>query len=180
MLQVTSQHPLDAIEPVLRRAAHRNDASVLATHHVGQILNQATRPGDAIVFAICHPELYAGLLGAEVRMAAFLPCRIAAYETAGRVGLEAVSPLEFCRLLNRPDLAPLAAPLETLLLRIMQEAALPVTSSAHAASGARRTGALGATEDQMNVRGSLPQRIDCRGTKVEDLGGTGEHDAKGG
>jgi hypothetical protein len=32
----------------------------------------------------------------------------------------------------------------------------------------------------MNVRGSIPQRIDCHGTKLEDLAGTGEHDSKGG
>jgi hypothetical protein len=32
----------------------------------------------------------------------------------------------------------------------------------------------------VNARASIPQRIDCRGTKVEELGGTGEHDAQGG
>lgn len=38
----------------------------------------------------------------------------------------------------------------------------------------------GATEDQVNMRGSIPQRIDRRGTKVEDLAGTGQHDSQGG
>ncbi len=32
----------------------------------------------------------------------------------------------------------------------------------------------------MNARGSIPQRIDRKGSKVEDLAGTGEHDAAGG
>jgi hypothetical protein len=36
------------------------------------------------------------------------------------------------------------------------------------------------TEDLVNMRAALPQRIDCRGTKIEELAGTGAHDAAGG
>jgi glycerol dehydrogenase len=38
----------------------------------------------------------------------------------------------------------------------------------------------GATEEQMNARGTVPQRIDKLGSKVEDLAGTGQQDAPGG
>ncbi len=38
----------------------------------------------------------------------------------------------------------------------------------------------GATESQMSERDQVPQRIDRHGTKVEDLVGTGKHDAPGG
>jgi hypothetical protein len=177
MLQVTSDHPLGSIEPAIRRAAHHHEASVLMVSHVGQ--HVVAGSDDAIVFGICSAELYGALLGADIRMAAFLPCRIAAYSQQGRVTLASLSPLEFCRLLHRPDLAPLATPLEDLLLRIMKEAAQPSAEAAQAAAGAHR-GGLGATEEQMNVRGSIPQRIDCRGTKVEELAGTGDHDSQGG
>jgi isocitrate/isopropylmalate dehydrogenase len=37
-----------------------------------------------------------------------------------------------------------------------------------------------ATEDQINMRAALPQRIDSHGTKVEELAGTGVHDSSGG
>lgn len=179
MLQVMSDHKLEAMEAVLRRAAHRNEASVLTIIPIGQLLRESMASEDAVVFSICHPEFYAALLAADIRMAAFLPCRIAAYSQAGRVVLATVSPLEFCRILSRPDLAPLAGPLEALLRRVLDEAALPVAASAHAAAGSHR-GGLGATEEQMNLRGSIPQRIDCHGTKVEDMAGTGEHDSHGG
>lgn len=177
MLEVASPHPLDAIDAVLRRAAHHHDASILAIAPVGQLVHDST--ADALVFTVCQPELYAALLEADIRMAAFLPCRIAAYFDGGHAILETIPPLEFCRMLNRPDLAPLADPLEALLRRILEEAARPAAAAAHAVSGSHR-GGLGATEDQMNVRGSIPQRIDCHGTKVEDMAGTGEHDAQGG
>ena len=39
---------------------------------------------------------------------------------------------------------------------------------------------IGATEDQMDIRGAIPQRIDRKGTKVEDIAGTGEQDSSGG
>ncbi len=178
MLQVTSECDLGTLESIVRGAAHRKGASVAAITHMGQLLHEAEAAGDAIVFSICQPQLYAALLGAEVRMAAFLPCRIAAYARGKKTYLETLSPLEFCRLLGREDLAPFAHPLEALLSGILDEAAQPA-AAVRAIAGADRAG-LGATEEQMSVRGAIPQRIDCRGTKVEELAGTGEHDAKGG
>lgn len=39
---------------------------------------------------------------------------------------------------------------------------------------------IGATEDQVNMTAQVPQRIDPRGSKVEDMVGVGEHDSQGG
>ena len=39
---------------------------------------------------------------------------------------------------------------------------------------------IGATEEQVDNRDTVPQRIDKKGTKVEDLAGTGDHDSSGG
>jgi hypothetical protein len=44
----------------------------------------------------------------------------------------------------------------------------------------RKLSGIGATEDQMDTRDTIPQRIDRKGTKVEDLAGTGQHDSPGG
>jgi hypothetical protein len=44
----------------------------------------------------------------------------------------------------------------------------------------RSLSGIGATEDQVDMRGTVPQRIDKIGTKIEDLAGTGEHDGSGG
>jgi len=40
--------------------------------------------------------------------------------------------------------------------------------------------AIGATEDQVDMKDTVPQHVNSKGTKVEDLAGTGEHDSKGG
>ena len=39
---------------------------------------------------------------------------------------------------------------------------------------------IGATEEQVDMRDTLGQRIDQVGTKLEDLAGTGQIDASGG
>jgi hypothetical protein len=44
----------------------------------------------------------------------------------------------------------------------------------------RKLSGIGATEEQMDSRGTIPQRIDRKGTKIEDLAGTGQHDSPGG
>jgi hypothetical protein len=44
----------------------------------------------------------------------------------------------------------------------------------------RKLSGIGATEDLMDIRGTIPQRIDNKGTKVEDEAGTGEIDSSGG
>jgi hypothetical protein len=43
-----------------------------------------------------------------------------------------------------------------------------------------RASNLGATEDQVSMEATVPERIDRHGTKVEDLAGTGIPDALGG
>ena len=44
----------------------------------------------------------------------------------------------------------------------------------------RKLSGIGATEDQVDMRDTIPQRIDRLGTKIEDLAGTGVHDDLGG
>ena len=59
----------------------------------------------------------------------------------------------------------------------MEEAAHGLPREARAGGG---LGDRPATEDQVNMRATLPQRIDCHGTKVEELAGTGVLDSPGG
>ena len=180
MLQVNSSKPLNSVEPALIQAAQRHGLNVLSIVHVGQLLQG--RPSgtkkDAVLFTICRPDLSAALLDADLRFANFVPCRICALELNGVVTLEAMTPTEICGLLQRADLEELAAPLESFLRMIMEEASQPAAGG-QAKSAAHGFGP-GATEGMVNARASIPQRIDCRGTKVEELAGTGQHDAQGG
>lgn len=164
MLQQHSTHRLDQVELSLRRAAERHDGSLLATSGVG----------NALAFTLCFSNLYEPMLMADPRFASFLPCRIAAWAKGDGVMLETISPREYCRLLHRPDLERLAESLEGILRRVMEDAARRTSAPA------RPDEERAATEDQVNMRAALPQRLDRHGTKVEELAGTGVHDAQGG
>jgi len=43
-----------------------------------------------------------------------------------------------------------------------------------------RTFTSGATEEQVDMKDTVPQRVNREGTKIEDVAGTGEQDSKGG
>ncbi|MBK5294973.1 MAG: hypothetical protein JJE04_25265 [Acidobacteriia bacterium] len=186
MLQVSSARRLEDIGASLCAATQRHGAAVLAITHLGQLIHPQYHDAthDAIVYTVCQPELYGALLASDVRFAVFLPCRIAAIKQPSGEGmdgviLETLSPKKFCELIHRPDLERLTAPLETLLKDLMGEAAHPerfVIEAGHV-SGASHPGG---TEMQVNYQGALPQRIDCHGTKLEDLAGTGRMDSLGG
>jgi hypothetical protein len=168
ILERVSSLRLSEIESMLRRAARRRRANVSAVEALGA----------AIVFTLLQPDLYSQLLAADVRFSAFLPLRISAFEREGSVTLLAASPVEFARALARPELSFLAANLENLVNEFLDEAMRPMTMTAR--SGGHAESALGATEDQMNMRGTVPQRIDGHGSKVEEMAGTGEQDSPGG
>jgi len=44
----------------------------------------------------------------------------------------------------------------------------------------RKLSGIGATEEQVDMRDTVPQRNDRFGTKIEDLAGTGDGDSPGG
>ena len=180
MIQVESTHKVQEMEAALSRAAQKHGAHLISVTPFGPLLKAEARKAahDAIAFTVCQTDLYGALVAADVRFAAFLPCRIAAVSQGEGAMLETISPRHFCRLLNRPDLERLVAPLETLLRGVLEDAALPSAVPAHRPHN--MDSSLGAREGQVSMRASIPQRIDCHGTKVEDLAGTGQVDAPGG
>jgi hypothetical protein len=173
MLQIRSTVKLDQIEAVLRASADRHNAHVTVVSHLGQPQR------EALVFTFYHPKLHTALLTADIRFAGFLPCRVAAWPEAGGVMLQALTPSEFCGVLGRLDLEDLARPMDAVLRGILEDATQPLTETARARPEVE-TSRWGATEDQVNMRATLPQRIDYRGSKIEDVAGTGAHDTLGG
>lgn len=181
MLQIRSSVKLDDLESVLKAVAHRHNARVTVISQLEEPLQGKAAGGarEALVFTFYHPKLHTALLSADIRFAGFLPCRVAAWPEKGGVMLQALAPSEFCRFLGRTDLEPLAMPLDGILRGILEDAAKPLTAAAQKRTGVEKS-RWGATEDQVNMQATVAQRIDYRGTKIEDEAGTGAHDSSGG
>jgi hypothetical protein len=174
MLQIRSSVKLEDIESVLKAAADGHNAHVTVISHLGR-----PHHAEALVFTFYHPKMHTALLAADIRFAGFLPCRVAAWTEGDGVMLQALAPSEFCHILGRADLEPLATPLDGVLRGILEDAARHPAVAARMRPGVE-TSRWGATEDQVNMQLTLPQRIDYRGTKIEDEAGTGAHDSPGG
>ena len=63
--------------------------------------------------------------------------------------------------------------------KVVVERVSPASTTRAAAPGAQGS-SMGATEEQVDMKDTVGQRIDRKGTKLEDLAGTGEQDSPGG
>ena len=171
MILVRSRHPLSRVSTALHRHAHQQRATV-QTIHIGQ-------EPSPVVFLISHPDLQHRLAAVDKRLLACLPWHVAGFEENGGTVLEALGPLEICGLL---DLPPSGAPddMDRFLRELMNYAGEAPSEIVHDEPHQSEHFGLGATEMQVNLRATVPPRIDKKGTKVEELAGTGKHDAPGG
>jgi len=65
--------------------------------------------------------------------------------------------------------------------KVVVERVNPVaTAATHGAAPGAQGSSMGATEDQVDMKNTVGQRIDKKGTKLEDLAGTGKQDSPGG
>jgi hypothetical protein len=65
--------------------------------------------------------------------------------------------------------------------KVVVERSGPAVASASAGAAARPSASnIGAREDQVDMKNTVGQRIDAKGTRVDDLAGTGEQDSPGG
>jgi len=63
---------------------------------------------------------------------------------------------------------------------IVVERTATTDAPAEPAHSAATDASVGATEDQVNMADTVPQHSDDKGTRVEDIAGTGKHDSLGG
>ena len=75
---------------------------------------------------------------------------------------------------SEPAQTPSVAPVIPVAPEPPPAAARAGTRTLHAAAH------IGATEDQVSMVGTVPERVNKHGAKIEDIAGTGQHDSLGG
>jgi hypothetical protein len=63
---------------------------------------------------------------------------------------------------------------------VVVERAKPAAGAEPKAAADAKTSSSGATEQNVDMAGTISQHSDDKGTKIEDIAGTGEHDSLGG
>jgi hypothetical protein len=108
--------------------------------------------------------------------------RIIIRDASGATFLEIPLTVATLGVVLAPILAAVGAVATALSdFKVVVERATPATANAAAGGIPKPPGSgIGATEDQVDMKGTVGQRIDNKGTRVEDLAGTGQHDSPGG
>ena len=63
---------------------------------------------------------------------------------------------------------------------VVERTSDPAAATASGSAATSTDASVGATEDKVDMAGTVPQRTGNSGTKVEDIAGTGQHDSQGG
>jgi uncharacterized protein (DUF302 family) len=125
MITYQSRKPLDALSKDLEAAVAAHGFGVLGVHDLkakleakGVAFDRACR-----VFEVCNPQQAKAVLDRDMAISTALPCRIAVYESGGRLELATLEPTRLLAMFGRPELEPVAREVEDALRRIMAAAA---------------------------------------------------------
>jgi uncharacterized protein (DUF302 family) len=126
MLQIVeSKKSLDRVAKDLEAAVVRNKFGVLAVHDLKETMAKKGVPfaRECRIFEVCNPHQAKTVLEANLEISTALPCRISVYEDGGLTKLATLKPTAMIALYRNPELRGVAEEVETVLGRIMDEAA---------------------------------------------------------
>ena len=108
--------------------------------------------------------------------------RIIVKDEQGHTFMEIPLTIATIGIVAAPILAAAGA-IATLIAKfhiVVERSAPPPSPASPAASSAVTDSSVGATEGQVDMKDTIPERINKQGTKVEDIAGVGGHDSQGG
>lgn len=127
VLTRSSALPLETVCQRLVEVAPRHKFGVLATHNLREKMESKGVPfsRECRVIEVCNPRQAQEVLSQEIQISTALPCRISVYEEGGRTILATIKPTALLMMFGVPGAAAAAQEVETVMLRIMEEAASP-------------------------------------------------------
>ncbi len=116
---------VDAVGRALEDGAAEFGLSVLNTHDLAQRMTDKGHPFDTAVrvYDVCSAAHAHTVLSKRIEMATAMPCRIAVYEEDGSTRLATLRPTILLALFREKSLEPVAAEIETRLVKLMEHAA---------------------------------------------------------
>jgi uncharacterized protein (DUF302 family) len=125
LYQVESQKPLSRVAQDLETIAQKNKFGVMAVHDLKSKLNEkgVDFAGDCRIYEVCNPQQAKKVLEVNPEISTALPCRISIFPNGNGVTLATIRPTAMIEMFKTPELLAVAAEVETILVRIMDEAA---------------------------------------------------------
>ncbi len=110
----------------LRQAAEANHFGVLHVHNLKETMHKkgVDFAHQCLIFEVCQPQQAKKVLDSNMSISTALPCRISVYEQDGSTVLATLKPTTLLAMFNSPQLANVAEEVESVIVKIMKEAAV--------------------------------------------------------
>lgn len=122
---VNSRKKIEDVGKALEESARRNGFGVLAIHDLRQKMKEKgvefNRP--CLIYEVCNPRQAKEVLEENLEISTALPCRISAYEEGGVVKLATIKPTAMIAMYEAKGIKHVAEEVETVIKKIMDEAA---------------------------------------------------------
>jgi uncharacterized protein (DUF302 family) len=125
LFEITSTKSLAAIDQGLREASARHKFGVLAVHDLKATMaaKGVDFQGECHIYEVCNPLQAKRVLEANGSASVALPCRISIYRSGAGYRLATLLPVALVKMLNMPELAPVAEEVEAAIVSMMKETA---------------------------------------------------------
>ncbi|MEO8026529.1 MAG: DUF302 domain-containing protein [Bryobacteraceae bacterium] len=126
LYQIKSVKSLEEIDEGLRESAARQQFGVIAVHDLQETLSKkgVDLAIQCRIYEVCNPHQAKRVLDADGAISTALPCRISVYGTPRDFTLATMRPTEMMKAFGNPEIEPVAREVETVILRMMQDAAV--------------------------------------------------------
>ena len=125
LFEMTSTKSMTAIDQGLREAAARHKFGVMAVHNLKETMaaKGVDFQGECQIYEVCNPLQAKRVLEVNGSASVALPCRISIYRAGDGYRIATLLPTAMLKMLNMPDLAPVAEEVETAIVSMMKETA---------------------------------------------------------
>ena len=125
LFEIASTKSITAIDQGLREAAASHKFGVLAVHNLKETMaaKGVDFQGECQIYEVCNPLQAKRVLEVNGSASVALPCRISVYRSGDGYRLATLLPTALLKVLNLPELAPVAEEVETAIVSMMKETA---------------------------------------------------------
>jgi len=125
LFEVESRKTLGEIDRGLQEAAARHRFGILAVHNIRETMQKkgVEFDGECLIYEVCNPVQAKKVLEANPAISTALPCRISVYRSGPGYKLAAILPTAMLGWFGAPELAQVAAEVESVVKQMMTEAA---------------------------------------------------------
>jgi uncharacterized protein (DUF302 family) len=125
LYRVESKKPLSQVAQDLEAITQKNKFGVMAVHDLKSKLKEkgVDFGSECLIYEVCNPQQAKRVLEAHPAISTALPCRISIYPEGSGVVLATIRPTAMIELFATPELKSIAEEVETVLIKIMDEAA---------------------------------------------------------